>query len=45
MQAAYVGKAGNELSSQLGIQIKDDVLFAVFSPSDPEYGETSNIPA
>ena len=44
VQAAYVGKAGNELSSQLGIQIKDDVLFAVFSPSDPSLGEGSSIP-
>ena len=44
VQAAYVGKAGNELSSQLGIQIKDDVLFAVFSPSDPTLGEGSSVP-
>ena len=43
VQAAFVGKPGNELSSQLGIQIKDDVLFAVFSPS---YGDSSDdIPA
>lgn len=44
VQAAYVGKAGNELSSQLGIQIKDDVLFAVFSPSDPTKGAGSDYP-
>ncbi|XP_018019923.1 plexin A3 isoform X1 [Hyalella azteca] len=44
VQAAFVGKAGNELSSQLGIQIKDDVLFAVFSPSDPSKGAGSAYP-
>ena len=43
VQAAYLGKAGIELSSQLGIQLEDDVLFAVFSTS--EYGGTSKIPA
>nr|XP_045589428.1 plexin-A1-like isoform X1 [Procambarus clarkii] len=43
-QAAYVGKPGTDLATQLGIQTNDDVLFAVFSPSDPTEGETSPRP-
>lgn len=35
IQAAYVGKAGSDLASDLGITAQDDVLFAVFSESDP----------
>ncbi|KAJ8983514.1 hypothetical protein NQ317_012005 [Molorchus minor] len=35
VQAAYVGKAGSDLASDLGITAQDDVLFAVFSESDP----------
>lgn len=34
VQAAYVGKAGSDLASDLGITAQDDVLFAVFSESD-----------
>lgn len=37
VQAAYVGKAGSELASVLGITAQDDVLFAVFSASDPQH--------
>lgn len=44
-QAAYVGKPGTDLATQLGIQTNDDVLFAVFSPSDPNEGEGSPRPA
>ncbi|XP_042873532.1 plexin A3-like isoform X1 [Penaeus japonicus] len=44
-QAAYVGKPGTDLATQLGIQTNDDVLFAVFSPSDPSEGEGSPRPA
>ncbi|XP_022901683.1 plexin-A2 [Onthophagus taurus] len=33
VQAAYVGKAGSDLASVLGITAQDDVLFAVFSAS------------
>ncbi|XP_068203204.1 plexin A3 isoform X2 [Palaemon carinicauda] len=43
-QAAYVGKPGTDLATQLGIQTNDDVLFAVFSPSDPNEGEGSPRP-
>ncbi|XP_044766008.1 plexin-A4 [Coccinella septempunctata] len=35
VQAAYVGKAGSDLASDLGITAQDDVLFAVFSESEP----------
>ncbi|CAL4110360.1 unnamed protein product [Meganyctiphanes norvegica] len=42
-QAAYVGKPGTDLATQLGIQTNDDVLFAVFSPS--EGSELSSKPA
>lgn len=34
VQAAYVGKAGSDLASVLGITAQDDVLFAVFSEND-----------
>ncbi|XP_063875423.1 plexin-A1-like isoform X1 [Scylla paramamosain] len=44
-QAAYVGKPGTDLATQLGIQTNDDVLFAVFSPSDPLEAEGSARPA
>ncbi|MPC62068.1 Plexin-B [Portunus trituberculatus] len=44
-QAAYVGKPGTDLATQLGIQTNDDVLFAVFSPSDPSEAEGSARPA
>lgn len=36
VQAAYVGKAGSDLAGDLGITAQDDVLFAVFSESDPK---------
>lgn len=42
VQAAYVGKAGSDLAGDLGITAQDDVLFAVFSESVPQY---SNRPA
>lgn len=35
VQAAYVGKAGSDLASDLGITAQDDVLFGVFSEGDP----------
>ncbi|KAK4872260.1 hypothetical protein RN001_016384 [Aquatica leii] len=35
VQAAYVGKAGSDLAGDLGITAQDDVLFAVFSESEP----------
>uniref|UniRef100_A0A6P7GE62 Plexin-A4-like n=1 Tax=Diabrotica virgifera virgifera TaxID=50390 RepID=A0A6P7GE62_DIAVI len=35
VQAAYVGRAGSDLASDLGITAQDDVLFAVFSESEP----------
>lgn len=38
VQAAYVGKAGSDLAGDLGITAQDDVLFAVFSESDPVQG-------
>lgn len=44
-QAAYLGKPGTDLATQLGIQTNDDVLFAVFSPSDHHEGESSSKPA
>ncbi|ROT77171.1 putative Plexin-A1 precursor [Penaeus vannamei] len=45
VQAAYVGKPGADLATQLGIQTNDDVLFAVFSASDPTEGAGSPWPA
>lgn len=42
VQAAYVGKAGSDLASDLGITAQDDVLFAVFSESD---SQSSNKPS
>ena len=39
VQAAHVGKAGSGLATDLGITPQDDVLFAVFSESDPNEGE------
>ncbi|ROT77169.1 Plexin-A4 [Penaeus vannamei] len=44
-QAAYVGKPGADLAKQLGIQTNDDVLFAVFSPSESSEREGSPRPA
>lgn len=44
VQAAYVGKPGTDLATQLGIQTNEDVLFAVFSPFDPREGEGSPQP-
>lgn len=38
VQAAYVGKAGSDLASDLGITAQDDVLFGVFSEGDPVMG-------
>ncbi|XP_015599492.1 plexin-A2 [Cephus cinctus] len=40
VQAAYVGKPGSVLASDLGITAQDDVLFAVFSESNG----TSSVP-
>lgn len=46
VQAAYVGKAGSDLASDLGITAQDDVLFAVFSESDtPSSHKPSNMSA
>lgn len=46
VQAAYVGKAGSDLASDLGITAQDDVLFAVFSESDtPSSNKPSNFSA
>ncbi|CAH1979386.1 unnamed protein product [Acanthoscelides obtectus] len=46
VQAGYVGKAGSDLASDLGITAQDDVLFAVFSESDPDIAsKPSNLSA
>lgn len=45
VQAAYVGKPGSDLASDLGITAQDDVLFAVFAETDLSEGETSSKPA
>lgn len=42
VQAAYVGKAGSDLAADIGITAQDDILFAVFSESVPQF---SNRPA
>ena len=39
VQAAFVGKPGSDLASNLGITPQDDVLYAVFSESDSSEGE------
>jgi len=41
VQAGFVGKPGSDLANNLGITAQDDVLFAVFSESDKNEGETS----
>ncbi|XP_017879466.1 plexin-A4-like, partial [Ceratina calcarata] len=41
VQAAYVGKAGSVLASDLGITAQDDVLFAVFAESN---GTNTDVP-
>ncbi|XP_066998157.2 plexin A3 [Anabrus simplex] len=45
VQAAYVGKPGSDLASDLGITAQDDVLFAVFSENDQSEGEVSSKPS
>lgn len=46
VQAAYVGKAGSDLASVLGITAQDDVLFGVFSENDPSHNSRpSNLSA
>ncbi|XP_063219970.1 plexin-A1 [Bacillus rossius redtenbacheri] len=45
VQAAYVGKPGSDVASELGITAQDDVLFAVFSESDTSEGEISSKPS
>lgn len=42
VQAAYVGKAGAGLAEDLGITVQDDVLFAVFSESEPTINKPSS---
>ena len=44
VQAAYVGKAGSKLAKDLGVTAQDDVLFAVFSKSDPSEGDITSKP-
>ncbi|KAJ8885501.1 hypothetical protein PR048_011699 [Dryococelus australis] len=45
VQAAYVGKPGSDVASELGITAQDDVLFAVFSESDTSEGDISSKPS
>ncbi|KAK7867968.1 hypothetical protein R5R35_004968 [Gryllus longicercus] len=45
VQAAYVGKPGSDLASDLGITAQDDMLFAVFSENDQSEGEVSSKPS
>ena len=44
VQAAFVGKPGSDLASDLGVTPQDDVLFAVFSESDSSEGEITSKP-
>ena len=44
VQAAHVGKAGSKLAKDLGVTAQDDVLFAVFSKSDPTEGDITSKP-
>ena len=44
LQAAFVGKPGSDLASNLGITPQDDVLYAVFSESDSSEGEITSKP-
>ena len=44
VQAAFVGKAGSKLAKDLGVTAQDDVLFAVFSKSDPSEGDITSKP-
>ena len=44
VQAAFVGKPGSDLASDLGITPQDDVLYAVFSESDSTEGEITSKP-
>ena len=45
VQAAFVGKPGSSLASELGVTAQDDVLFAVFSESDSAEGESTSKPS
>ncbi len=45
VQAAFVGKPGSDLASDLGITAQDDVLYAVFSESDLSEGESTSKPS
>ena len=44
VQAAFVGKPGSDLASDLGVTAQDDVLFAVFSESDSSEGDITSKP-
>lgn len=45
VQAAFVGKPGSDLASNLGVTAQDDVLYAVFSESDATEGQSSSKPS
>ncbi len=45
VQAAFVGKPGSDLASDLGVTAQDDVLFAVFSESDSAEGDSTSKPS
>ncbi|XP_032954863.1 hepatocyte growth factor receptor isoform X2 [Rhinolophus ferrumequinum] len=42
LQAAYVGKPGTHLANQIGVNLDDDILYAVFAQSKPDSAEPMN---
>ncbi|XP_048405016.2 hepatocyte growth factor receptor [Stegostoma tigrinum] len=42
LQAAFVTKPGADFADQLGVSVEDDVLFAVFAQTKPEFSKTAN---
>jgi plexin A len=45
VQAAFVGKPGSDLASDLGVTAQDDVLYAIFSESDSTEGDITSKPS
>ncbi|XP_065212914.1 plexin-A2-like [Planococcus citri] len=45
VQTGFFGKPGLDLANALDIELQDDVLFAVFAPSEKSVGEDSDKPS
>ncbi|KAG8439799.1 hypothetical protein GDO86_005824 [Hymenochirus boettgeri] len=42
LQAAYLGKAGEDLAEEMGIRPDDDILYGIFAQSKPDSSEATN---